>query len=62
MWEWGLHLQKHNIMRTVITLGAAFLIGRWLYLNMKEKVKIVEIKVHEVKEKIVEVATDSWRS
>lgn len=49
-------------MRTLIGLGAAFLIGRWLYLNMKEKVKVVVEKVEVEKEKIVEVATDSWRS
>ena len=49
-------------MRTLLGISAAFLIGRWLYLNMKEKVKVVVEKIEVEKEKIIEVATDSWRS
>ena len=45
-------------MRTLLGIGAAFLIGRWLYLNMKKEV----VKVVEEKEKIIEVSTDSWKS
>ena len=49
-------------MRTLLGVGVAFLIGRWVYLNMKEKVKVVEKVVKVEVEKIVEVATDNWRS
>ena len=49
-------------MKTLIGVGVAFLIGRWLYLNMKEKVKVVVEQVEVEKEKIVEVATDTWQS
>lgn len=47
-------------MRTLLGFGAAFLIGRWLYLNMKKNVEVIveEVPVKEV----IEVATDSWKS
>ena len=49
-------------MRVLLGIGVGLLIGRWVYLNMKEKAKEVEKVVKVEVEKIVEVATDNWRS
>ena len=60
--RYRIDINSKKYMRTLLGISAAFLIGRWLYLNMKEKVKVVVEKIEVEKEKIIEVATDSWRS